>query len=268
MRRAVASLVVALAFSACDTYHFLAGTWREDAGRPMEALAHYETFLKDRALDPRSCEVRLRAGEIERSIGRYDDARRHFEAAVRDFPRMTECVVRAKASLLSCPDYFPLDKGRTWVYGDSSSAGKAMRQEWTMKASSPSESSIAVVIFAGDRRFSSTDEGYVKADWALWHVAGKSKEPLLRYPYAQDQTWSAKRKGADVAWLVVSTTETVKVAAGQFSNCLKVRERSPSRSPSWRYDYYCPGVGRVKTTLGGDSFENPNTELLRFDKMD
>jgi hypothetical protein len=33
----------------------------------------------------------------------------------------------------------------------------------------------------------------------------------------------------------------------------------------WRFDYYAPGVGRVKTTLGGPGYENPNAELSRYD---
>ena len=31
--------------------------------------------------------------------------------------------------------------------------------------------------------------------------------------------------------------------------------------PAWKYDYYAPGIGRVRTTIGGRGFENPNTEL-------
>ena len=47
-----------------------------------------------------------------------------------------------------------------------------------------------------------------------------------------------------------------------------VRELDRRYPKTWRYDYYCPDVGRAKTTIGGRGYENPNTELLRYGKMD
>jgi hypothetical protein len=269
MRRSAPLLaVLALAVAGCDTYHFLAGTWKEDARKPVEALKHYETFLADRPNDPRACEVRLRAAEIYRGFGRCDEARRHWETAVRDFPRMAACADRAKASLLTCPDYFPLDKGRAWVYVDSESRGKAMRLEWDVRRSSgPSGAAIQTVLFAGSTRNRDAFESYEKRDWAIWRTDADPPEPFLRYPFGQGQSWSGKRGDSEVDWLVVSTKAKVKVAAGKFRDCLKVRERDRRFLDTWRFDYYCPDVGRVKTTIGGKGYENPNTELLRFDKM-
>src|SRR5258708_2310767 len=88
---------LALSISGCDTYHYLAGTMREDARKPTLALRHYEKFLKDRPRDPRACEIRLRAAEIYRTVfERCGESRRHYEAAARDFPKQGECVERAR----------------------------------------------------------------------------------------------------------------------------------------------------------------------------
>ena len=92
-------------------------------------------------------------------------------------------------------------------------------------------------------------------------------QPLLRSPYAEGQSWSAFRDLKQIEDLVVSSSASVTTLAGQFAGCLKLRERDTSFPSAWRYDYYCPGGGRVKTTIGGPGFENPNMELLRFDKM-
>ncbi|MFI5348899.1 MAG: tol-pal system YbgF family protein [Elusimicrobiota bacterium] len=267
-RRLVVLAALAALLAGCDTYHFVAGTWAEDARKPTVALKHYEKFLADRPRDPRSCEVQLRAAEIYRGFGRCGEARMHWEAAVRDFPRSGACAERAKVSLLSCPDYFPLDLGRTWVYVDSESRGAAMRLEWEVRRSSGSSSgSIQTVLFAGNRRNREGVESYEKRDWAVWRTDAKPPEPFLRYPFGPDQSWSDKRGKALVDWAVVSTTETVKVAAGEFKDCLKVRELDRRYPKTWRYDYYCPDVGRAKTTIGGRGYENPNTELLRYGKM-
>ena len=55
-----------------------------------------------------------------------------------------------------------------------------------------------------------------------------------------------------------------ETAAGKFTGCLKVREETQGFD-SWRFDYYCPGVGRALTTVAGTDFENPNTELLSYE---
>lgn len=252
--------------AGCDTYHYLAGTIHEDGRRPVQALKHYESFLASRPKDPRSCEVRLRAAELYRStFGRCGEARAHFEAAARDFPKQTACLERAKTGLLLCPDYFPTDPGRTWVYVDSASGGKAMRLEWEARASSGAVRAIQSAMYAGNRRIQAKTESYVKADWAVWRVDKDGREAILRYPYNEAMTWSAKRGKTTVEYLVISDSTTVKTAAATFAGCLKVRERDSAFKNAWRYDYYCPGVGRVKTTIGGPGFENPNTELLRYD---
>jgi len=262
-------LLAAVLLSGCDTYHFLSGTIQEDARRPVQAMKHYEKFLASRPKDPRACEVHLRAAELYRTVfNRCEEARVHYEAAARDFPRQTACLERAKTGLLRCPDYFPTDAGRTWIYVDSASGGKAMRLEWEARASSGSVGSIVSAMYAGDRRIEAKTEFFQKADWAVWRVDKDGREAILRYPYNEAMAWSAKRGKTKVEYLVVSGSTTVNVAAGVFSGCLKIRESESTFKNAWRYDYYCPGVGRVKTTIGGPGYENPNTELLRFGKID
>lgn len=265
---ALAAMLAAVFLSGCDTYHYLAGTIHEDGRRPVQAIKQYEKFLASRPKDPRACEVRLRAAELYRTVfGRCREARSHFEAAARDFPGQKACLERAKTGLLLCPDYFPTDAGRTWVYVDSASGGKAMRLEWEARASSGPVASIQSALYAGDRRIQDKTERYEKADWAVWRVDKDAREAILRYPYNEAMTWTAKRRRSSVEYLVVSGSTTVKAAAGVFTGCLKIREKDSAFKTSWRYDYYCPGVGRVKTTIGGPGFENPNTELLRFGKI-
>ena len=265
--------LLAVLTAGCDTYHYLAGTIHEDARRPALALKHYEAFLASRPRDPRSCEMRLRAAELYRlTFGRCQEARRHYEAAARDFPRVNACVERAKAGLLQCPDYFPLDRGRTWVYVDSDTKGKAMRLDWEVRRSSGlAGGMILTALFAGNKRIKEGAESYLKEDWAVWRAGGGGREAILRYPYFEGQTWRGARltgkTKTGVEWRVVSSSAAVKVAAGAFTDCLKVREHDLRYPQTWRYDYYCPDVGRVKTTVGGPGYENPNTELFRFDKI-
>lgn len=259
-------LAGAVLLSGCDTYHYLAGTWREDARRPVEAIDHYEKYLASRPRDPRSCEVRLRLAEIyRRTFGRCEEARVHFETAARDFPKQTECLNRARAGLLTCPDYMPVEAGRTWVYVDSESGGRALRQEAETGASS---GTITTGYFAGNNRVLVKKESYAKADWAVWRADKDGREPILRYPYNEATRWTVKRGKTEVEYLVSDSSAAVKTRAGAFTGCVKMREREVRNKKAWKYDYYCPGVGRVKTTVGGPGYENPNTEPLRFGKID
>ena len=63
---------------------------------------------------------------------------------------------------------------------------------------------------------------------------------------------------------MIDKDAAVRVRAGEFLHCVKVREQPEGASPSWKYDYYAPGVGRILTTVAGKGFENPNTELISY----
>lgn len=255
-----------LPLSGCDTYHYLAGTLHEDARRPARALPHYEAFIKRRPKDPRACEMRLRAAELYRlTFGRCAEARVHYEAAARDFPAMGACAERAKNGLLACPDYFPLDAGRTWVFVDSETKGRAMRQEWTVRESSGTSADIQTALYAGDKRVRVYNDGYEKRDWAVWRREGARAEPLLRYPYSLGQAWTVSREKHKLDYEVAAVGLTVKTVAGEFTDVIKVRETDRRFPKTWRFDYYAPGVGRIKTSLGGPGYENSNAELSRYD---
>jgi len=267
MRRLLVFLVVLLA--GCDTYHFVAGLWKEDSRDPLGAIKHYERFLDSKPKDPRACELRLRAASLHtRVFGRCEDARWHYETAARDFPHMPACARLAKAGLLDCPDFFPFEPGRTWVYVDSASGGLAARLSWEARPSSaPASGVIQEALYAGNRLIRENVERYEKGEWAVWRLERGKLQPLLRYPYSEGQSWTAIREKKKIEYLVVSSSAAVETRAGAFSGCLKLRERDPSFKDAWRYDYYCPGVGRVKTTIGGPGYENPNMELLRFGRI-
>lgn len=45
---------------------------------------------------------------------------------------------------------------------------------------------------------------------------------------------------------IVSMNETVRTAAGEFTNCLKVEETTPLKTDSVEFKYYAPGIGMVR----------------------
>lgn len=255
--------------AGCDFYRFHGGRFFERTGRYFPAVSAFEAFAARRPDDPRSAEALVRAGRIySTQFQRCREARVDFEAALRRFPKLEPWSTQAMAGLLGCPDYFPLEAGRVWVYGDTQSQGRNMRDEWELRESkSGASGEIVSALYAGKKRIQSKTEAYQKKEWAVWRIAGGERTPILKYPFTAGTTWSLKTKQGELVYTIESDSELVKTAAGGFSNCLKVREFNKKFSGSWKYDYYAPGVGRVKTTIAGPGFENPNTELLKFDKI-
>ena len=258
--------VLALLFGTLrDAYDFYGGRFCDETERYGRAAAALERFLERRPADPRACQVRLRLGRIyTRRFGRYLEAKRHFEAAAREQRGGSSCAREAKAELLNCPDYFPLENGRTWVYGDTASGGRNMRLEVEVRAGTGGKASQTSALYAGKKRISVNTKGYVKKDWAVWERAGGKENMFLRYPFAAGTAWQSGPGRQALAYRIEADGLRVKTLGGVFTGCLKVRETDPRFPKSWKFDYFAPGVGRVKTTVGAPGVENPNTELLRY----
>jgi hypothetical protein len=256
-------LAAALLLCACDDFHYYSGRFYHETRRGLKAVDPLEAFVQARPDDPRAAEARVRLGEIHASgFRRCLEARREFEAALRSGRLDAAWDKRAKAGLMACPDYFPLEEGRSWVYGDSASRGRNMRLELQVERSSASaQGQVTSSLFAGKKRIRSATESYRKEDWTLWRLEGPKKLAVLKYPYLPGMSWAASD---GMRYKIESNSEKVRTQAGTFELCLKVRESNPQIPDSWKYDYYAPGVGRVKTSVAGPGYENPNTELLSF----
>ena len=264
----MAVFAAALAFAAglfgTARYHYHLGRWDEARGRVPQALAHLEAFAAARPNDPLSAQAHVDAGRLYSGMQRCLEARRHFEAAARAFPRLEPWASRARLGLMQCPDYFPLTPGRTWVYGDSASRGAAMRLEWEVSAASEGAGLVQTALYAGSKRLSAGQTRYEVSDWTLWQTDSDGRYALLEFPYAVGRVWTAKRGERELTYRLESVDAEARTAAGAFHGCLKVRESTKGIKDAWRYDYYCPFVGRALTTVAGPGFENPNTELLSY----
>jgi hypothetical protein len=247
--------------AACDFY---GGRFYDETGRYGRAAAALEGFLVREPGGPRACRARLRLGRIyNRRFGRYPEAKRHLEAAARAEGGGL-CALEAKAELLNCPDYFPLEDGRSWVYGDTASGGRNMRLEVAVRVVAGGKVSQTSSLFAGKKRISVSSRSYAKKDWAVWELSGGREHMFLRYPFQTGTAWTSGPARGSLAYRIEADGLEVRTKAGVFSGCIKVRESDPRIPQAWKFDYFAPGVGRVKTTVGARGVENPNTELISF----
>jgi hypothetical protein len=66
--------------------------------------------------------------------------------------------------------------------------------------------------------------------------------PLVGAKYQQEVAPGDAMDRAEI----VSVSETVKTPAGEFKNCLKIKETTPMEPGNVGYKYYAPGIGLVQ----------------------
>lgn len=236
----------------------------EDKGDPMKAVAAYDQFLTKHPKDERVAEASYRSGILyAENLGRCPEATDRFETAARSSGPWAE---PARQALMSCPDFFPIAAGVKWTYVDTLSGGVNMRLETAVaQATGTSAGLVTGQFYAGTEAFRKYRRGYEKSDWTVWEDEEGVRSPILRWPYVKGRSWEATKPQGQVTYTVESDDATVKVKGGTYTGCLKIRSQAHGFD-SWVYDYYCPAVGRVKTTVGVPGAENPNTELSKFEK--
>ena len=77
-----------------------------------------------------------------------------------------------------------------------------------------------------------------------WKYCKKLKETIGNFPYKVGKTTGDFDRGDHMYCHYVEKIEDVIVPAGTFKNCFKVVE---STCPDDETEWYCPGVGVVKT---------------------
>ncbi len=127
---------------------------------------------------------------------------------------------------------------------------------------------IETSIYAGKKLIAKMKRLYFRDSWELREKEiGKNLGEIciLKYPFTKGRSWSSRRGRDTIHFRIEAVGVPVRTRAGKFHNCLKVRQRVEGL-PSWIYNYYAPGTGRVLTTVAGKGFENRNTELLSYEK--
>ncbi len=264
-KQALLALLSVLLLAACSSSHYYRGRLYEERGDVLRAAGQYKEYLVGAPRGSHAEQTRVRLGNIYASLNRCEEARAQYEAALRGGPLGQPWLSEAQIGIMNCPDYFPLGGGRRWVYGDSATLGHDMTLDWRVESSNfGAAAQIQSSLYAGKSLIKKSLLRYVKNDWAIWEQDGASTVAVLRYPFVPGRQWRVKLPSGLYVYRVESNDALVKTAAGVFHNCLKVRETNEKLPESWEYVYYAPSIGRVKTTIGGPGYENPNTELIHY----
>jgi hypothetical protein len=268
MNRLTFILLAAGLFAAtgCGSREFRSAQKRENAGEFLSAIATYSEFARKNPKAGRTPEAFYRIGEIYRDhLRNYAKARDAFGKSAAAGAG-TDWEARARNAAENCPDYFPFTPGLKKVSGDSDSGGTHMRIEelYAVDAKTPETCRITRKIYAGAAEVGREERRYEKRSGKVFEYAvdGSSPTLLLSPEEGPGKGWTIEQNGKPLSRTVVSDGEQVKVRAGLFSDCLKIKTETPGRAASWKCEYYAPGVGLILTAAGTARGENRISELI------
>jgi len=270
-------LMSLLAFSlvSCGPdFQFNKARKKEDQGKYSEAWTLYQEFVAKNTKHFLAPEALFRAGWMaQQGLEDCHVATVFYDKVRTQYPQSEPWARAATLQAQNCPDYFPLIPGSQWEEGDSDTKGylartltKCLALKQTKNVIPSQAGELVRETFAGRKKVFSNSYVYKKENKALneYFTEDDSRsKPILKWPLTVGRTWRTRLQGRFFNFEIISLNETVKVKAGTFENCLKVRS-AIERSPGARFEYYAPGVGRVLTTLSSQKGEKRNTELMSY----
>ncbi len=183
--------------------------------------------------------------------------------------------------------YFPLKAGMRWEYTVTSTQGQTQKLLITNLA--PREvNGVKVTPRKWELGGSTFFELMKQDDTGVYRYAEQTSEtaspsivtPIechLKFPIAQGNAWDMVTKVANntltVSQTIESVSDEVKVPAGTFKDCLKIKQVGENKAGTdiMGYEWYAPKVGIVKSmvtikqkTQVGTTSENRSYQLVSF----
>lgn len=267
MRNAARLPLCALALAAacgCGP-RFGDGAALEKQGRWLQAAEAYRGFALKNPADPSAPKALASAAELYSvKLGLCAESLPLLERLAREYPayKMPEELFRR---IFVCPDFFPSGPGLKWLYGDSQTLGKNASQTAEVADHTSRGALLKSAFYAGDQLVSSQKKVYRFSGLDFVENQGGADTVVLSYPLEQGKAWTSRAPEGRLEFRVERTGLSVKVGAGQYENCVKVRRRAAGL-PSWIYEYYAPWTGKILTSVGGPGYENRVTELLKYEE--
>ncbi|HRY28916.1 MAG TPA: VanZ family protein [Elusimicrobiota bacterium] len=266
---------VALALSflgvlGCGRLGFFKAERLEKAGRFEEALRAYVAVadqVPSGAIAPKALYA---AGRLAgRTLQDYELARGLFQRLIDQHGDRKGWGDKAERAIFNTPNYFPLVVNGQWEEGDSDTGGRNAKIRIVCRVADDDPAAVLMThnFYAGDKfqKNLSIRKRYKKEKLELREYLNDKSAPtvILKYPFEKGSRWTSRRDGRNFIF-TVDGMAAVKVRAGEFRDCLVVREQMEGITGSWQLNYYAPGVGHVLTTLATSGGERRNTELLSY----
>ena len=249
-------------FTGCGVdYQFKSAEKLKESGKFIEAVRKYEKIIEKNPESPRVPEAVFNIAKIyHQDIENFHEARKNYRRVVNDHSD-TVWAKSSKEAMLELADYFPLVKFAKWIEVDSDTSGKYMTAKNEIIGVSDDIFEMTRNLYARGNLISSFRKYYKKTKDGFYETNkdGKIISTVMLLPVDANKEWSV----GNVKYAIVSKIEEVTVAAGTFSNCVKIKKQLIG-TPSWCYEYFAPEVGKILTTQSSGSAEKRITELKEF----
>lgn len=257
-------LLLSLAGWGCSP-SYKDGAALEEQGRYAQAAEAYKTFALKNPTAPDAPKALQAAADLYAvKLGVCRRTKPLLELLVREYPahKLPADIYRR---IFVCPDYFPTGPGLKWTYGDSQTLGRNARQVVQVFDHTSKGAVLKSAFYAGTALVSSQKRTYRFADSDFMESQPGHATKILSYPLETGRTWASAGPEGKLEFRVEAMGQKVKVKAGEFYDCVKIRRRAAGM-PSWIYEYYAPWTGKILTSVGGQGFENRVTELLTYEE--
>jgi hypothetical protein len=237
----------------------------EGQGRLLKAAQKYTAFAQAKPRDPAAPKALMAAAQIySLKLGLCAESRPLLENLARNYRdfKMPGDVFR---QIFICPDYFPAGPGLKWTYGDSQTFGRNARQETEVTDHVSGGAALSIAFYAGHTLVNKQKKNYRFSAMDFMERQNGKDTVLLSYPLEAGKTWTTSGPEGRLEFRVEQTGLNVKVKAGTFEDCVKIRRRVAGQ-PSWVYEYYAPWKGRVLTSVAGKGYENRIMELISYEE--
>lgn len=238
----------------------------EKQDRWITAAKKYELFADCHPGNSKSARALFNAANIyAKKYNLCKVSKPILERLLREYPGFPGRA-EAERLIFTCPDYFPLRASDKWIYGDSDTLGENMKQVAVVTSRGEKSAKMEIKYYAGDEFVQKVEKAYRIRLNRVEEESADLRAAVLRYPVEKNRRWSGIQNGQKISFEISSTREKVKVAAGTYSGCLKIKQEIPNVSSSWINIYYAPWTGKVLTSIAGPGFENRVEELLSYER--
>ena len=249
-------------FIGCGiNYQFKSAEKLIENGKFSEAIQKYEKIIEKNPESPRVPEAVYNIAKIyHQNIENIPEAKKNYKRVVDNYPN-SNWVENSKSALLELADYFPLVKFAKWIEVDSDTSGKYMTAKNEIIGISDDNFEMMRNLYTRGNLISSFRKYYKKTKDGFYETdkTGKIISTVMLLPVEAGKEWVV----GNVKYNIVSKSEEVTVAAGTFSNCVKIKKQLVG-APSWSYEYFAPEVGKILTTQSSGGAEKRITELKEY----
>lgn len=250
-----------LFFVCCQDTYYRQAQVLEKSGKILEAANYYEKFSrlsKDEKLRPIALQ---KAAILYSQLLLCGKSSVLWEELARQYPYLALSASASK-DVYICPPYFPSEKMRKMIYGDSHSYGKNAREEMSIVRYGYGGGLWEWKIYAGKKMIGKGKTSLYEKDFHIFEKKEGEDKKILKYPLRKGEEFSdGKRK-----ILLSEIGLDVKTKAGEFNGCIKVYEYNQSQPSFRQVFYYAPFIGKIVTAIESQGKETRIMELISYEQ--